>query len=422
MRAVRARIAYAVRPAIVLFVFATGPFAESQDLTMPEPLALVGGTVYTSPSEAPLTNAVVLLERGDITAVGSPETVEIPDRFRVLDCSGLTITAGFWNSHVHFFERKWADAASIPASELDQQLQEMATRYGFTSVFDTGSSWENTHAIRDRIESGEVPGPRIRSTGPALVPPGALPSDTVLDLMGSMHVRGPEIADAAQSAAASGELLDQGVDGIKLFVSASGNEHLPRTVVEAAVNEAHRSGRPVFVHPNSSADILVAVRAGVDVVAHTTPQSGPWDDTVLAAMSQGRVALVPTLWLWKYYARHDRKSAQDAIVDAALAQLRAWLAAGGTVLFGTDLGAVDPDPAEEYALMAQAGMSFPEVLASLTTSPAERFGDAERLGRVAAGFEADLVVLEDDPSGDLGPLTAVRYTLRAGEIIYSRVQ
>jgi hypothetical protein len=59
----------------------------------------------------------------------------------VLDCSGLTITAGFWNSHVHFFERKWANAATIPAPELTRQLQEMLTRYGFTSVFDLGSMW-----------------------------------------------------------------------------------------------------------------------------------------------------------------------------------------------------------------------------------------------------------------------------------------
>jgi hypothetical protein len=64
--------------------------------------------------------------------------------------SGLTITAGFWNSHVHFLQRKWADAATLPESELTRQLQAMLTQYGFTSVFDTWSMWENTRRLRDR--------------------------------------------------------------------------------------------------------------------------------------------------------------------------------------------------------------------------------------------------------------------------------
>ncbi|HEY3053606.1 MAG TPA: amidohydrolase family protein, partial [Thermoanaerobaculia bacterium] len=102
----------------------------------------------------------------------------------------------------------------------------------------------------------------------------------------------------------------------------------------------------------------------------------------------------------------------------AAGQVRAWLASGGTVLFGTDLGAVDYDPSDEYALMAEAGMSFLQILASLTTAPAERFGETKRLGRVAAGFDADLVVLKDEPSRNVRALAAVQYTLGDGKIIY----
>src|SRR5262245_56307921 len=140
-------------------------------------LALVGGTVWTSPADDPIRNATVLIEGGKIAAVGPAAGVEVPVGARTIDCSGLIITAGFWNSHVHFTERKWADAASIPAPELARQLREMLTRYGFTSVFDLSSPWENTRRIRQRINSGEVAGPRIRSTGEGLVPPGALPND-----------------------------------------------------------------------------------------------------------------------------------------------------------------------------------------------------------------------------------------------------
>ena len=380
--------------------------------------ALVGATVYVSPTEEPIKDGVVLIQGGKISAVGSKTFVHIPREAQVLDCSGLTITAGFWNSHVHFFERKWANAAAIPAPELTRQLQDMLTRYGFTSVFDIGSVWENTRLLRARIESGEVPGPRIRTTGEALVPAGGLPSDIVLSMMGSMKLPAPEISNDEQAAAASKRLLEEGVDALKLFASAPRSIPLSESTMHAAVVEAHRLGKPVFVHPNNGTDVFTAVRAGVDIIAHTTPHSGPWDDALLAAMKEHHVALTPTLTLWKYYMRHDRVSAQDHVTSTELAQLRAWLATGGTVLFGTDLGAVEYDPSEEYSLMSQAGMSFRQILASLTTAPSERFGASNDLGRIAPGYQADLAVFIGDPAHDLRALSDVQFTLRAGKIIY----
>jgi len=98
----------------------------------------------------------------------------------------------------------------------------------------------------------------------------------------------------------------------------------------------------------------------------------------------------------------------------------AWVDAGGKVLVGNDLGAVDYEPAEEYTLMAEAGMSVRQILASLTTAPAERFGAASHLGRIAPGLTADLVVIRGDPVRDIHALAAVEYTLRDGTIIYRR--
>ena len=265
----------------------------------------------------------------------------------------------------------------------------------------------------------------------AMVATGPMPGSTPISvptiepinaynrLMGVMATPLPEITDAAQAAAASKKLLEQGVDAVKLFASSPRGAPLPDGAIQAAANEAHRSGKPVFVHPNSGADVLAALRGGADVIAHTTPRSGPWDETLLTVMKERRAALTPTLSLWKYFLRHDRISTQQGLVDTAVGQLRAWVAAGGTVLFGTDLGAVDPDPSEEYALMVEAGMTFREILASVTTTPAERFGDSARLGRIAPGFQADLAVLKGDPSKDIRALAGVRYTLRAGQIVYS---
>jgi imidazolonepropionase-like amidohydrolase len=386
--------------------------------TPSEYVALVGATIYVNPVDEPIRDGVVLIQGEKIVSVGRRAQLQFPETAHALDCFGLTITAGLCNSHVHFFERKWADAAAIPAPELTHQLENMLTRYGFTNVFDTGSVWENTRRLRDRIDSGEVPGPRIRSTGEGLVPPGALPSDQVLGMMGVMKLPAPEVADAAQAAAAARKLLDAGVDGIKLFASAPRGAPLPESVFQAAVDEAHLANKPVFVHPNNAADVLAAVRGGVDIVAHTTPHSGPWEDSLVTTMKERRVALTPTLTLWKYYMRHDRLSAQEKVADTEVSQLRAWLAAGGTVLFGTDLGAVEYDPTEEYTLMAQAGMTFPQILASLTTSPAERFGDANKLGRIAPGFQADLAVFQQDPATNLQAMAHIKYTLRAGKIIY----
>ena len=385
-------------------------------------LALVGGTLYASPTEEPLRYALILINDGRVRAVNTKGQVQIPETAQVVDCSGFTITAGFWNSHVHFMERKWADAAGSSASELNQQFQDMLTRYGFTTAFDLSSPWENTRLLRDRIESGEVRGPRVYSTGLGLLPhnPG-LPPDTVINIMGWVKTAAPEVADSVQAQAVCRKLLDSGVDGIKLFVSGPSKASLSENVIHAVVSEAHASGKPVFAHPNSGSDVLAAVRGGVDIVAHTTPHSGSWDETLLAEMKERRVALTPTLWIWKWYARHDRRSAQDKIVDTELGQLRAWLAIGGTVLFGSDLGAVDPDPTEEYLLMSQAGMNFRQILASLTTSPAERFGKSNESGRVAAGLKADLVVLKNDPAGNIQALTDVRYTLRDGNIVFSSV-
>jgi len=386
-------------------------------------LALVGGTIYTSPADAPMSNGVVLIQDGRIAAVGQRNAVQIPQGTKTLDCSGLTIAAGFWNSHVHFLERKWADAASIPAAELTGQLQAMLTRYGFTSVFDTGSMWENTRRLRDRIESGEVLGPRIRSTGEILFPPGGTPPDLVFNITGAMKFPLPEVRSAAEAATTSRTLLDAGTDGIKLYAAtwAPPIVALSEDVIRAAVDEAHRRGKLAFAHPSNRQGLLAAVGAGVDILVHTAPQAGPWDETILAAMTKAGVAVIPTLKLWRYELRHERTSALERFAGMGVAQLKAWLASGGEILFGTDVGYMaDYDPSEEYALMAEAGMSVRQILASLTTAPSEQFGESTRLGRIAPGLVADLVILRQDPSANVRAFAAVEYTIRDGALIYQK--
>jgi imidazolonepropionase-like amidohydrolase len=325
----------------------------------------------------------------------------------------------------------WMDPAKIPAADLTRQFQMMLTQYGYTSVFDIWSSLENTRQLRERVESGEVAGPRIRFTGPAMFPKGAATTPyleiappaswATLGFMPHDRILLPRVAEPAETAEIARKLLDAGADGLKMYVAFPGRDGgvVPDTVIQALVKEGHSRGKPVFVHPTTTEGLMASVRAGVDVLAHTTPQSGPWDQNVLTAMSQARVALIPTLSFWRWQIRHERISAADAVEEAASGQLRSWVAVGGEVLYGTDLGWVtEYDPTGEYVLMAKAGMTFPQILASLTTAPAKRFGDADRLGRIAPGLTADLTILRSDPSKDIRALATVDYTIRDGRVIY----
>lgn len=154
---------------------------------------------------------------------------------------------------------------------------------------------------------------------------------------------------------------------------------------------------------------------------HTAPESGAWDEALLAEMKRRKVALIPTLKLWKHVGENLGRPAESVarFQDAGIAQLRAYAAFGGEILFGTDVGFMtDYDPTEEYLAMARAGMTFEQILKSLTTAPAGRFGMSRRTGRVVAGMDADIVVLANDPAKDVKAFSNVKYTLRKGRIIY----
>lgn len=383
--------------------------------------ALVGGTVYVSPTEPAIKDGIILIRSGTIAAVGRRGSVQLPADIQKLNRSGLIITAGFWNSHVHFVQRKWANVEAIPAAELSDQMADMITRWGFTSVFDIGSAWENTRRLRDRIESGEIPGPRIRSTGEILFPKGGAPELRTLDVTGTMRIKFPEVTEPAEATAEAKRFLDSGVDGIKVYAATLGSPtlFLPQDAIEAAAHEAHARGKLVFAHPQNREGLMAAVHGGADILAHGIPNAGQLDDATLTEMKKKGVAIIPTLKLWRYELQSDRTSQRQQFVKTAIDQLRSWVAAGGTVLFGTDVGYMhDYETAEEYELMAQAGMDARQILASLTTAPAERFGDSGRVGRIAQGFAADLVVLDKDPSEDVRAFAAVRYTIRNGKVIY----
>lgn len=138
-------------------------------------------------------------------------------------------------------------------------------------------------------------------------------------------------------------------------------------------------------------------------------------------LKRANLALIPTLTLFDFEARknNDSDREREAWIAAMVAELRAYSQAGGEILFGTDIGYTDHfDTSMEFTLMSQAGMSYEQILASLTTNPARRFQYSNIVGRIAKGMNADLVVLSGDPAQDVAAFSRVRYTIRHGYVIY----
>jgi imidazolonepropionase-like amidohydrolase len=379
-------------------------------------LALVGGKVYASPDAAPRDDAVVVATNGVIAAIGSRSDVQIPSDAWIIDCTGKTVVAGFWNSHVHFTQAVWKNAGSASAAPLQEHMREMLTRWGFTTVWDIGSDPSDTLPLRRRVSSGEVPGPDIHTAG-SIFPRGGHPAYL------PPEIQLPEAATPDEAAQMARGYLRTGLDGVKLFTGSfkgSGKPvvNMDPAIAKAAVDVAHAAGKPAFAHPQNMAGVDAVIAAGVDIMAHTVPGEPVYSPEQLARFKQQGIALVPTLSLFAKLPVAPDIAAR--LVATTVNQVKAFSDNGGPVLFGTDVGFTTVyDTTLEYELMRRA-LSERQILASLTTNPAQYFKAAKK-GRVEKGFDADIVVLDGDPTADVTNLAKVAYTIRAGKVIYQRL-
>jgi imidazolonepropionase-like amidohydrolase len=387
-----------VATAFCLFVAACAAGSRPE-----EPRALVGGRIYPSPGAQPIDDGVVLIENGRISFVGLRSNVTLPPSTHVIDCGGQTIVAGFWNSHVHIGRN---DAGA---------LQPMLTSYGFTTVVDLASSLDDTLALRRRIESGDLSGPRILTAGRPLYPENGIP----------YYVSGPEALlrqlpqprTREEAAATVVQQLDRGADLVKLFAVSwvrrngeTGPVAMDVERMRAAVEAAHARGRVVFAHPSTEEGVELALASGVDVLAHASErlpgESGTgWPPDLVDRLVGAGMSFVPTLTLFDGNQH-------------MLAQVRGF-GGRGRILFGTDVGYVKDYESltREFELLERASLSFSQILESLTTAPAELFGFSSS-GQVLPGFDADLVILRGDPAIDINAFADVAMTLRQGDVIY----
>lgn len=394
---------------------ASGPFRSvANDLG--EAFALTGAKVYPSPTAEPLPDGTVLVRGSTIVAVGATGEIAIPGGVRSVNCKGRVVTAGFQNSHCHFTEAQWSGAAGAPAATLTASLQKMLSKYGFTTVVDTGSLFANTSMLRRRVDSGEVLGPRILTAAEPLFPPNGIPY-YVKDAVPaeSLQLLQPP-ASSEQAVAVVRDHCSRGADLVKLFtgsyITRSTVLPMPVDIAIAARAEAGRWKRLTFAHESSVAGLEVALQARVDVLAHAIEDTTGFTPEHLRRMLDQNMAVIPTLMLYS----------GDSDFDKTIAALQDFARAGGDVMFGTDVGYLPEayyDPTREYELMARAGFGWKAILASLTTVPSARFGESARRGRIAPRMDADLVVLGTDPANDVRAFADVRCTIRGGRTTYA---
>ncbi len=266
--------------------------------------------------------------------------------------------------------------------------------------------------LRQRVNSGDVPGPNILFAG-SIFPKGGHPVYLPAEL------RLPEAATSDEAAQMSRAYLEKGLDGIKLFTGVYMGDkpvvNMDVAIARAAVEVAHAQDKPVFAHPQNRTGLETVIEAGVDVLAHITPGEPGYSPEQLARFKSQGTALIPTLSLFAKTIGGAALSAR--LVDSGVSQLKTFSENGSTVLFGTDVGFTTIyDTSLEYELMHRA-LSERQILASLTTNPARYFKAANK-GKVEKGFDADLAVLDGDPVADVRNLAKVAYTIRAGEVIY----
>jgi imidazolonepropionase-like amidohydrolase len=207
--------------------------------------------------------------------------------------------------------------------------------------------------------------------------------------------------------------LANGGDLVKLFtgswVTRGKVKPMPLAIATAAVRAAHARKRLVFTHPSNVAGARVAIDAGVDVLAHAIEDLRGYDSSLLREMAAHKMALIPTLALF----------AADKQIDAIVNEVKEARALGVRILFGTDVGyRTEYNPAGDYALLTLAHFDGRAMLAALTTAPAEEFGASAHAGTLAVGHDADLVALDADPVEDVRALTRVRFTMRAGKVLW----
>jgi imidazolonepropionase-like amidohydrolase len=402
--------------------------------------AVRAGTLIDGSGAAPVRNAVILIQDGRITAVG-PE-VSVPSGARVIDLSDRTILPGFINAHSHLtfpltgapgWETVLAQMTAADFALIGAQHAREVLYSGWTSLRDVGSSHFSDVALRNAINEGRVPGPRLQVSAHALGITGGHcdQSGYVPGLLGSE--RGPMqgIANGPEEIrSAIRHQVKYGADVIKFCATggvmsvgdAVGVQQYDKDEMEALVAAAEMIERPVAAHAHGTEGIKVAVRAGVTSIEHGSLM----DDEGIQLMLEHGTYLVSTLFAGDAVTRMAQAGQlpeEFAVKALAIGPVMSGTigrahAAGVKVALGVDNIFYDHTTStREFELLVGAGLSEMEAIMAGTSVAAELFGWADDVGTLSAGHWADLVAVDGDPLEDITELQRVSFVMKGGEVV-----
>jgi imidazolonepropionase-like amidohydrolase len=380
-----------------------------------------------------LTNQAIVIEDGKIVSVGPDSGATADANVKVIDLSGKTVLPGLIDAHTHltFNPRFGYDtlAISVPREALIGAKNARVTLLaGFTSVRNVGANAFSDVALRDAINAGDVPGPRIDASGPALGITGGHCDNNLLPY--EYHATEIGVADGVENVQHKvREVIKYGADVIK--VCATGGvlslgddpQHSQYTQAELAaiVADAHRLGRKVAAHAHRAEGIRWAAEAGIDSIEH-----GSYiDDAAIAAMKQHGTYLVPTLYLGDWFLENAPKTGvppqmlakAQAVLPAARKNIAHAFASGVKVGFGTD-AAVYPHGlnAREFAVMVKLGLTPLQSIQAATVNDADLLGWSDKVGVIEPNHFADIIAVDGDPLQDVTTLERVKFVMKGGVV------
>ena len=377
-------------------------------------LAIRCGKLIDGKSATPISNAVILIEDDRIASVG--RDVRIPAGAQVIDLSKATVLPGLIDTHTHLtyhYDTQLDETLDTTAKYAAENAR-LTLEAGFTTVRNLGDSRGADFALRNRINRGEIPGPRILASGAPLVRRSADAGST------DMNARIAAVRIFVR------KQIDAGADVIKVFVTpgAGGGSALLFTEdeIRAVVEEASKAHLPVAAHAHATEGIKAAVRAGVTSVEHASYL----DDEAIKLMITHHTAMVPTLYLPNHYFAHRDKFGFDDSRWQALNDLRNQtpgnfakaLKAGVWIVMGSDaVAGYHGGNAKEIEWMVKGGMSPAQAIRATTADAALLLGWEHRVGTIETGKFADIIAVAGDPLNDITELQRVKFVMKSGVVI-----
>jgi imidazolonepropionase-like amidohydrolase len=417
--------------ALVIALLTLGPQLVAQSSRS---VVLHAGHVLDVKTGKLLSDQVIVIEDGKIVAVGAIAETKAPADALRIDLPNATVLPGLIDAHTHLtMDPKFGYeelGVSIPRETLiGAKNARITLQAGFTTVRNVGANGFTDVALRDAINAGDVPGPRMLVSGPLMGITGGHCDNNLLPF--EYHAVGDGVADGIAAVQHKvRENIKYGADLIKIcatggVLSKGDDPQASQYTLEemkAIVADAHRLGRKVAAHAHGAQGILWASQAGVDSIEH-----GSYiDDAGIAEMKKNGTYLVPTLYLSDWFMENSgRLHVPDfylakamAVMPAARKNVAHAFASGVKVAFGTD-AAVYPHGlnAHEFAVMVKLGLTPLQAIQSATLNAADLLGWPGKVGSLEPGAWADVIAVDGDPLKNVTVLEHVKFVMKGGAVV-----